>query len=54
MDRTLLMQLRQSLLMAVDAIERALKLKPRTSQLRRELKTTLFCAIGDQHPKAHC
>jgi hypothetical protein len=37
-DRTFWLQIRQALLMAVDAIERALGLEPRTSELRKEAK----------------
>lgn len=38
MDRDFWLQIRQALLMVVDAIERALGLEPRTSELRKEAK----------------
>jgi len=38
MDREFWLQFRQALLMVVDAIERALGLEPRTSELRKEAK----------------
>ena len=37
-DRTFWLQIRQALLMAVDAIERMLGIAPRTSELRKEAK----------------
>lgn len=37
-NRALLMQVRQALLMVVDAIERRDSITPRTSELRREAK----------------
>ena len=37
-NRALLMQVRQALLMVVDAIERRDNIKPRTSELRRAAK----------------
>ena len=37
-DRDFWLQVRQALLMMVDAIERALAMEPRTSELRREAK----------------
>lgn len=38
MDRAFWLQVRQALLMIVDAIERMLDIAPRTSELRREAK----------------
>ena len=38
MDRAFWMQVRQALLMMVDAIERMVDVQPRTSELRRERK----------------
>ena len=37
-DRDFWLQLRQALLMMVDAIERAIGMEPRTSELRKERK----------------
>jgi hypothetical protein len=37
-DRPFWLQVRQALLMIVDAIERTLGMEPRTSELRREAK----------------
>ena len=38
MDRAFWMQVRQALLMMVDAIERMMDVQPRTSELRKERK----------------
>lgn len=38
MDRDFWLAFRQALLMMVDAIERALDVRPRTSELRKEAK----------------
>ena len=38
MDRDFWLQIRQALLMMVDAIERVARIEPRTSELRREAK----------------
>jgi len=38
MDRAFWLQLRQALLMMVDAIERMIDIQPRTSELRKEAK----------------
>ena len=40
-DRQFWMQIRQALLMLVDAVERQHKISPRTSDLRRERKQQL-------------